>query len=102
VLYTPNTLTEASNIAAQISEPARQHILAMLKRLIENGKETHIPSIVACSEVLFTRLGLTDAVLLNLARSGIAILTVDLDLYLAAERAGFEAINFTHHIDAAR
>jgi hypothetical protein len=44
----------------------------------------------------FIRLGLTDSVLLELGRSGATLLTVDLDLYLAALDAGLNVINYNH------
>jgi hypothetical protein len=44
----------------------------------------------------YRRLGLADAALLCVADSGATILTDDVDLYLAAVRAGLKAINYNH------
>ncbi len=47
----------------------------------------------------YFRLGLTDAVLLCLAKSKGVLLTADLDLYLAATQASYEATNFNHLLE---
>lgn len=41
-------------------------------------------------------LGLTDCVLLEVAATGVAILTADVNLYVAANNARYEAINYNH------
>ena len=49
------------------------------------------------SNSAFVRLGLTDAALLEIVTAGSPLVTVDLDLYLAAlERNPDAVLNFTH------
>ena len=97
VFVTPNTLTEASNLLAQHGEPERSSLLATLRSLIEVSPETVIASREASGEGAFLRLGLTDAVLLKAVSPDVPLVTVDLDLYLAAVAHGGErAINFNH------
>ena len=92
VLVTPNTLTEASNLLTPHPQFA-----AKLRRLIEGSTEETISSADAVESPTFPRLGLTDAVLLEIASSTRPLITVDLDLYLAAQARGHDrAINFTH------
>lgn len=97
VLVTPNTLTEASNLLAQHGEPERSRLLATLRILIAKSPDTVIASRVASGERAFLRLGLTDAVLLKAISPDAPLITVDLDLYLAASISGNQrAINFNH------
>lgn len=100
VLVTPNTLTETSNLAAYIGEPARSHILGVLGQLVEACEERYLSSATAVRRPEFLRLGLTDAALLEAASGEAALLTTDLSLYLAALGKGAQAFNFNHLRDA--
>ncbi len=92
---TPNTLTEASNLLAQHAEPERSLFLENLRILIEGSRENLVESMRASSNQAFIRLGLTDAALLEVISEDISLLTVDLDLYLAAlDRGVHNAVNF--------
>ena len=84
VLVTPNTLTEASNLLAQHGEPERSRFLATLKHLIDLSKEIVVASTNASANPHFHRLGLTDAALLEVVSDTAPLVTVDLELYLAA------------------
>jgi hypothetical protein len=97
VLVTPNILTEASNLAGYIAEPARGRIYLALKTLVgEAVEERYVESKEAVARDEFIRIGLTDCAILQMPKSSCAVLTADLDLYLAALRAGFQALNFNH------
>ena len=96
ILVTPNTLTETSNLACQISEPARSRISVVLRELTKKCDEHYRESRDASDRAEFLRLGLTDSVLLDVAARGI-LLTTELDLYVAAIKSGYRAINFNHH-----
>ena len=97
IYVTPNTLTEASNLLSQHREPERSLILERLQILIEDSSEIVVKSIQASRNYTFVRLGLTDAALLEAISEEIPLLTVDLDLYLAALENGSEnSVNFTH------
>ena len=96
-LVTPNTLTEASNLLAQHGEPERSRMFATLRFLIEDAEEIVIASVGAARNSVFERLGLTDAALLEVVSDATPLVTVDLDLYLAASRhAPNAALNFRH------
>lgn len=99
LLVTPNTLTETSNLAAHISEPAKGQVLAALHELITRATESYVPSQEASSRKEFIRLGLTDASILQLCINQVTLLTTDLDLWMAAMRGGVTAINFNHFRD---
>jgi predicted nucleic acid-binding protein len=100
IALTPGTLTEASNLLRQIREPDRHRVTMVLGDFIRSEDEIYIPSRDASREVMFGRLGLTDAALLILARNNAALLSADNDLYLAASKEGINAINFAHLYEA--
>ena len=98
ILVTPNTLTEASNLLAQHGEPERSSFFEVLRILIEEHEEIVVTSKTASQNSEFTRLGLTDAALLEVVSNANPLITVDLALYLAAIRKeGQSAFNFRHH-----
>ena len=99
IFVTPNTLTEASNLLGQHGEPERSRLFEMLRRVIQSAEEVIIASEVAASNSEFIRLGITDAALLETATEDTPLITVDLNLYLAAlsmNKEGITAVNFNH------
>ena len=97
VLVTPNTLTETSNLLGLHGEPERSRFFERLRLIIEQTEEIVVASANASSNNAFTRLGLTDAALLEVATKETPIITVDFGLYLAASTSNpGSAINFTH------
>ena len=98
VLVTPNILTEASNLLAQHGEPERSQLFKTLRVLIEKNEEIVVGSREASKNSEFMRLGLTDAALLEVVSRSNPLITVDLDLYLAAVSIESEAaFNFRHY-----
>lgn len=94
VFVTPNTLTEASNL---LEHPQDTRFLDRLRVLIEASQESIVSSVAAARSRAFTRLGLTDAVLLEVVSAERPLITVDLELYSAALAKGEEAaFNFTY------
>ncbi len=102
VLVTPNTITETSNLAGQIAEPARKRVFETMRALLGDMDEVYVASRRAADHVSFVRLGITDAALLHSSLNGTLLITADLDLYLEAARQGRPVINFNHHIEANR
>ncbi len=97
VLVTPNTLTEASNLLLQHREPDRSRLVSSLGTLIRESHEVFAPSSDAVEHPWFSRLGLTDAALLGLVSTETPLVTVDMDLYLAAVEANpLSAVNYRH------
>lgn len=100
VFVTPNTLTEASNLLAQHREPERSRIFDVLGTLIETTEEKFVESRAVTRNPDFTRLGLTDAVLLDVISASNPLITADLRLYLAASaKEEGAAFNFSHYRD---
>ena len=98
VIFTPNVLSETSNIIRYgVNDPLRSELAIKLGVIISNADERVIESRDAVRRREYVRLGLTDAVLLELlARCGATLLTIDLDLYLAASNAGLNTVNYNH------
>ena len=97
VVVTPNTLTETSNLLAQHHEPERSRFFDVLRYLIENSEEITVASVDASRSRVFRRLGLTDAAVLEVISADTPLLTVDLDLYVAAlSKDSNAAVNFWH------
>ena len=97
VFVTPNTLTETSNLLAQHKDPERSLFFRRLQFVIEESEEVVVASKIASRNESFLRLGLTDAALLEAITEERPLITVDLDLYLAATAKGRQTVmNFTH------
>ena len=97
VFVTPHTLAEASNLLAQHGEPERPLLFDQLRRLIHESKEVIVAGADASNHHAFKRLGLTDAALLEVITKQAQLLTVDLDLYLEAQKKEpNSAVNFTY------
>lgn len=97
VFVTPNTLTEASNLLAQHRDPERSRFFDRLRFLIEESREVVVAGKTASRNQFFHRLGITDAALLEAVTDERPLVTVDLELYLAAtEKSQNAAMNFTY------
>ena len=97
VFVTPHTLTETSNLLAQHRDPERSRFFDRLRFIIQESEEVVVASAVAAANRAFQRLGLTDAALLEVVTAETPLVTVDLDLYLAAlAKDPYAAVNFTH------
>ena len=96
VFVTPNTLTEASNLL-KYDRMNLTRLLEKLRSIIDDSEEIIVDSTTAAHNSAFTRLGLTDAALLEVISEERPLITVDFDLYSAAFEKGEEAArNFTH------
>jgi hypothetical protein len=102
IVVTTNVWTEVSNIARQITDPARSKIGVVMRQIIGRSDEAYVSSLDASGREEFLRLGLSDAALLELKPQSIPILTTDLDLFLAAQNAGRASYNFNHMREANR
>ena len=99
LVVTPNALTEAANIAKQISEPARGQISEFIAEIAEKAKEIYVPSATAVGRSEYRFLGLSDAAILEV--QDVHLLTNDLDLYVSWGGQGKTCFNFTHLREAA-
>ena len=96
IVITPNVATEVSNIAAfGVREPLKTRIAIAMGAMFSSFAERYVRSEVAAEQPEFSRLGLTDCAALCVLDGNIALLTDDMDLYLAASNRGLEAYNFS-------
>jgi hypothetical protein len=102
IAVVPNALSEVSNLLSFEADELSRKILANFSRFISNTREFYITSLDASKRHEFRWLGLSDSAILELAKRETDILTSDVDLHIAALRAGYNSFNFTHMIDAAR
>ena len=80
-VVTPNTLTELSNL---LEDGQDKRFLRQLKEFVEASEEIVVASSTASNNRAYERLGLSDAVLLEIASAERPLVTTDLDLYHAA------------------
>jgi hypothetical protein len=101
IRFTPNTLTETSNLLKRIDEPARSDIFRKFADIINLFDESYIESRFGARQTEFVRLGLTDSILLLLSDNpSLVLVTADFGLYLAATGRGLNVVNFNHHREA--
>lgn len=102
IVVTPNILTEASNLAGYIAEPARTHIYEAFRAVVAaaDTEEQYAQSKLVVTGPEFTRIGLTDTGILQITTPSRMLLTADLGLYLAGSRLGLNVENFNHHRSA--
>jgi hypothetical protein len=93
-LTTPHVLTEVSNLA-KLTGSELETIRREMRESIEVMEELHEPSQVVVRDVVFSRLGLTDAAISTVC-TDVLVLTDDHDLWDSLTRRGLDAINFTH------
>jgi predicted nucleic acid-binding protein len=96
----PNVLSETSNLLRHMVDPIRSELLATMHGIVRNVGEEYVESRVAMERADYHRLGLADVVLMQLAETGVELLTDDLALYLAALGRGLPATNYNHLRDA--
>src|SRR4051812_35268145 len=65
IVVTPNILTEVSNFAKQIAEPARTRIATAFTVLLDKLDEQYVASKQAAAQPEFSRLWLTDSGILD-------------------------------------
>jgi hypothetical protein len=96
IIVTPNILTEASNLASQIAEPARSHIAEAFRFFVSLAQEHYVDARRAVMQPEFPQLWLTDAGVLEQMTKANLLLTADQELYLAALDRGLPAENFNY------
>ncbi len=97
IVAVPHALAEASNLARQIGGPAKTEITELLGRLILAMTERAVESRSVVERREYSRLGLTDCILLALVDDpSLTLLTEDANLQIAALTAGRQALHFNH------
>jgi len=96
-IYTlTHIMAEVSNLT-DLTGLERHQARHLQKELLTDLREPAMASSQAAESFHYERLGLVDAAIATLAReNACAVLTDDLDLYLALSRDGLDVHNFTH------
>jgi hypothetical protein len=96
IVTTPNILTEVSNLASQLPESVRSRFLERLNQRLEVLAEEYCPSVTGCAHPYFSRCGLTDAVIMQIAQNQYLVVTEDFRLAGLISQSGIDVINFNH------
>jgi len=88
-------LSQASDLADLRGKELRE-IRRLFKSIVEQIQESYDPSQVLVADPIFARLGLTDTAIATVCSRGILVLTAAVDLELAVQRRGADALNFDH------
>ncbi|MEZ0543117.1 hypothetical protein [Fibrella arboris] len=97
VVLTPNILTEASNLLEGVSYKGID-ALSVLKGVAERSEEQYMNSlsIMQAHAKIYTKFGLSDAVIYAMAQEDFAVVTQDLKLYSYLEGMGLNVLNFNN------
>jgi hypothetical protein len=95
---TPNILTEVSNLAGQLPVPEalKSRFWERFGNRLEILSEEYCPSVAACAHPYFNKCGLTDAVILQIAKKQLLVITDDFRLAGLISNRGLNVINFNH------
>jgi predicted nucleic acid-binding protein len=93
---TPNILTEVNSLTNQLGEPERTRCLDVFSKSMFLLEESYIASGKVSQHKEFTRFGLTDCGILELARNQYLVLTDDLKLAVHLQSQNIDTVNFNH------
>jgi len=93
---TPHVLTEVSNLGGTLKGDYEAAFRLLLRDRVKLLRESALPSADIVNTPAFLMLGLTDAALVHVARTGPLLVTVDLDLARHVQRLGLDVLNFTN------
>lgn len=95
LIATPHVLSQVSDLT-DLPGKELSRIRKLFSNLVGQMEESYDPSKSLVADPLFSRLGLTDAAVATVCSRGILVLTADLDLQLALQIRGGDALNFNH------
>jgi hypothetical protein len=95
LITTPHVLSQVSDLT-DLPGKNLGTIRSLFSNIIERMEESYDPSKSLVADPLFPRLGLTDAAIAALCSRGILVLTADLNLQIALQYRGADALNFNH------
>ena len=93
LIATPHVLGQVSDLTDLPGKELRE-IRHLFRSVVEEMEESYNPSRTLVADPIFERLGLTDAAIATLCCRGILVLTAEVNLQLAVERRGADALNF--------
>ena len=98
VVTTPNILTEVNSFINQLGEPEKSQCWQLLAKTLEGDglSEFYVESRQITQESNFSKYGLTDSGIINLARNQYLVLTDDFKLANYLEKSEIDVINFNN------
>lgn len=93
---TPNILTEVNSLVDKLAEPERSGCFSIFARDLTILDELYIESSIATQTEKFTKFGLTDCGIINVARDRYLVLTDDLKLANYLQKLGIDTVNFNN------
>ncbi len=97
VITLPSILAEVSNLAGQLGgKRSLLECFSVFANWIQQLEEQQIASVDVAQTDEFLRFGLTDAAILQVARTGYLVLTDDFRLSNYMESNKLDVLNFTH------
>lgn len=95
LIATPHVLSQASDLT-DLRDKELLEVRKKFRLIVEQIEESYDPSRLLVVDPVFERLGLADAGIAKVCSRGVLVVTSDLDLQLAVERRGADALNFNH------
>jgi len=95
IAATPHVLSQVSDLATP-GQPETRLVRQRFKTLLQRAEEHYETSRLLAGHAQFERLGLADAAIATAADQGRLVLTDDLDLQIAIEKCGGDALDFRH------
>ncbi|MCI5150853.1 MAG: hypothetical protein D3916_15970 [Candidatus Electrothrix sp. MAN1_4] len=97
ICTTPHVIAETSNLLDWLDNGRKNKASKLLAEYIRNAQEVHIKAAEIIKNPVYSKLGITDAGLVMLAKQeGCTVFTVDLPLYHYASNLRVEIVNFNH------
>jgi rRNA-processing protein FCF1 len=97
IVTTPNILTEVNSLANQLGEPERSKCLSVFAEGVAKLNESYLESTEVVRTDSFTKFGLTDCGIVNIAnKNKYLVLTDDFKLANYLQKIGIDTINFNH------
>jgi hypothetical protein len=95
LITTPHVLSQVSDLT-NLSGKESVAVRSQFRSLVQEIEEHYDESRAVVGDAVFERLGLADAAIATVCSRGILVLTADLDLHLALQFRGIDALNFNH------
>ena len=96
IVTTPNIMSEVSNMLKQLLDHEARQAHQLLTSRLEVLDERFVSTSTAANDTAFTRLGVTDAVLVWLAKQGMLVVTDDVRLRDRIWSLGLDCLNFNN------
>jgi hypothetical protein len=95
IVATPHVLNQVSDLT-DLSGKESAAIRELFRSLVEQVEESYDASRLLVTDPLFKRFGLADAAIATVCSRGSLVLTTDVQLYVALQERGIDAVNFNH------